>query len=330
MVLCVAESNNVKVPSVKNGHTLPVSRVQGSEAGSEVKSRPHGEDRKSLLAPEPERRSRIPSDVSHNRQPLDVDARTRTASDSEKRERDEARYRDWRDDNRERRDEREERGRRDDKEDRERRDRREERDSRGDWREEREQRDRREERRDVRGDKDGKADRDQKRDERDERERREEREKKYIKERRDKHDRKEEPLDRERRPESERRDDRERNKERERREDIVRKDLRKPELSKLLRPQSEMDMRSSSSDVGQKIRPASEVDQRSTLPRNTHTQDDPRTRTGKPHTHWLFFSLYCFAVDNDNQPSTSEGAKIYHLPPQAIIQTRIYNLVSTS
>ncbi|XP_053087266.1 phosphatase and actin regulator 4A isoform X3 [Pangasianodon hypophthalmus] len=294
------DRNDVKAPSVKNGHTLPVSGDQGSEAGSEVKSRPHAEDRKNLLAPEPERRSRIPSDVTRNRQPLDVDARTRIASDSEKRERDEARYRERRDDNRERRDEREERGRRDDKEDRDRRDRREERDPRGDWREERERRDRKEERRDVRVDKDVKADRDQKRNDRDERERREDRERKDIKERRDDHNRKEEPLrrdDRERRPESERRDDRERrddkerreererNEEHEKREDIARKDGRKPELPKLIRPQSEMDMRSSlknnSFDVGQKIRPVSEVsDQRSTLPRYPHTQDDPRTRTG--------------------------------------------------
>ncbi|XP_053087273.1 phosphatase and actin regulator 4A isoform X8 [Pangasianodon hypophthalmus] len=293
------DRNDVKAPSVKNGHTLPVSGDQGSEAGSEVKSRPHAEDRKNLLAPEPERRSRIPSDVTRNRQPLDVDARTRIASDSEKRERDEARYRERRDDNRERRDEREERGRRDDKEDRDRRDRREERDPRGDWREERERRDRKEERRDVRVDKDVKADRDQKRNDRDERERREDRERKDIKERRDDHNRKEEPLrrdDRERRPESERRDDRERrddkerreererNEEHEKREDIARKDGRKPELPKLIRPQSEMDMRSSlknnSFDVGQKIRPVSEVsDQRSTLPRYPHTQDDPRTRT---------------------------------------------------
>ncbi|XP_053087274.1 phosphatase and actin regulator 4A isoform X9 [Pangasianodon hypophthalmus] len=296
------DRNDVKAPSVKNGHTLPVSGDQGSEAGSEVKSRPHAEDRKNLLAPEPERRSRIPSDVTRNRQPLDVDARTRIASDSEKRERDEARYRERRDDNRERRDEREERGRRDDKEDRDRRDRREERDPRGDWREERERRDRKEERRDVRVDKDVKADRDQKRNDRDERERREDRERKDIKERRDDHNRKEEPLrrdDRERRPESERRDDRERrddkerreererNEEHEKREDIARKDGRKPELPKLIRPQSEMDMRSSlknnSFDVGQKIRPVSEVsDQRSTLPRYPHTQDDPRTRTDAP------------------------------------------------
>ncbi|XP_017336881.1 phosphatase and actin regulator 4A isoform X2 [Ictalurus punctatus] len=277
------ESNNVKAPSVKNGHMLPVSGDQGSEAGSEVKSRPHGEERKSLLAPEPERRSRIPSDVTRNRQPLDVDARTRIPSDSEKRERDEARHRERRDENRER-------GRRDDREDREKRDRREERDSRADWREERERRDRREERRDVRVDKDGKADRDQKRNDRDEREMREDRERKDIKERKDDHNKKEEPLrhdDRERRPESERRDDRERKDDKARREerernrdDIARKDGRKLELPKLIRPQSEMDMRSSSSDVGQKIRPVSEIDHRSTLPRYSQTQDDPRARTG--------------------------------------------------
>ncbi|XP_053493398.1 phosphatase and actin regulator 4A isoform X9 [Ictalurus furcatus] len=286
------ESNNVKAPSVKNGHTLPVSGDQGSEAGSEVKSRPHGEERKSLLAPEPERRSRIPSDVTRNRQPLDVDARTRIPSDSEKRERDDARHRERRDENRERRDERDERGRRDDKEDREKRDRREERDSRADWREERERKDRREERRDVRVDKDGKVDRDQKRDDRDEREKREDRERKDIKERRDDHNKKEEPLrrdDRERRPESERRDDRERKDDKVRREDrernrddIARKAGRKLELPKLIRPQSEMDMRSSSSDVGQKIRPVSEIDHRSTLPRYSHTQDDPRARTDVP------------------------------------------------
>ncbi|XP_058260405.1 phosphatase and actin regulator 4A isoform X1 [Hemibagrus wyckioides] len=289
------ESNNVKAPSVNNGHTQPVAGEHGPNAGSEVKNRSHGEERKSLLAPEPERRSRIPSDVTRNRQPLDVDSRTRIPSDSDKRERDEARYRERRDDNRDRRDEREERGRRDDKEDRDRRDRREERDSRTDWREDRERRDRREEKRDGRVEKDARADRDQKRDDRDERERREDRERRELKERRDDHSRMEEPLrrdDRDRRPESERRDDRERkddkdrerHEERDRREDIPRKDVRKPEMPKLIRPQSEMDMRSSlqssSSDVGQKIRPVSEIDQRSTLPRYSHAQDDPRTRTG--------------------------------------------------
>ncbi|XP_058260410.1 phosphatase and actin regulator 4A isoform X5 [Hemibagrus wyckioides] len=288
------ESNNVKAPSVNNGHTQPVAGEHGPNAGSEVKNRSHGEERKSLLAPEPERRSRIPSDVTRNRQPLDVDSRTRIPSDSDKRERDEARYRERRDDNRDRRDEREERGRRDDKEDRDRRDRREERDSRTDWREDRERRDRREEKRDGRVEKDARADRDQKRDDRDERERREDRERRELKERRDDHSRMEEPLrrdDRDRRPESERRDDRERkddkdrerHEERDRREDIPRKDVRKPEMPKLIRPQSEMDMRSSlqssSSDVGQKIRPVSEIDQRSTLPRYSHAQDDPRTRT---------------------------------------------------
>ncbi|XP_058260412.1 phosphatase and actin regulator 4A isoform X6 [Hemibagrus wyckioides] len=290
------ESNNVKAPSVNNGHTQPVAGEHGPNAGSEVKNRSHGEERKSLLAPEPERRSRIPSDVTRNRQPLDVDSRTRIPSDSDKRERDEARYRERRDDNRDRRDEREERGRRDDKEDRDRRDRREERDSRTDWREDRERRDRREEKRDGRVEKDARADRDQKRDDRDERERREDRERRELKERRDDHSRMEEPLrrdDRDRRPESERRDDRERkddkdrerHEERDRREDIPRKDVRKPEMPKLIRPQSEMDMRSSlqssSSDVGQKIRPVSEIDQRSTLPRYSHAQDDPRTRTAE-------------------------------------------------
>ncbi|KAK3508323.1 hypothetical protein QTP70_021485 [Hemibagrus guttatus] len=288
------ESNNVKAPSVNNGHTLPVAREHGPNTGSEVKSRSHGEDRKSLLVPEPERRSRIPSDVTRNRQPLDVDSRTRIPSDSDKR--DEARYRERRDDNRDRRDEREERGRRDDKEDREKHDRREERDSKADWREERDRRERREEKRDGRVEKDARADRDQKRDDRDERERREDRERRELKERRDDHSRKEEPLRRDnrdnKRPESERRDDRvreddkdrERHEERDRREDITRKDGRKPEMPKLIRPQSEMDMRSSfqssSSDVGQKIRPVSEIDQRSTLPRYSPAQDDPRTRTG--------------------------------------------------
>ncbi|KAK2864553.1 hypothetical protein Q7C36_003707 [Tachysurus vachellii] len=295
------ESHNVKAPSVNNGHTLPVAGDQGPNAGSEVKSRSHGEDRKSGLVPEPERRSRIPSDVTRNRQPLDVDARTRIPSDSEKRERDEARYRERRDENRDRRDDREERGRRDDKEDRERRDRREERDSRAEWREERERREKREEKRDGRVEKDARADRDQKKDDRDrdERERREDRERRELKERRDDHNRKEETLrrdDRDRRPESERRDDRERkddkerrescerNEEQDRKEDITRKDVRKPEMPKLIRPQSEMDMRSrvqsNSSDVVQKTRPVSEVEQRSTLPRYIHTQDDPRARTG--------------------------------------------------
>ncbi|TSK28164.1 Phosphatase and actin regulator 4A [Bagarius yarrelli] len=277
------ESNNVKTPSVKNGHTLPVS----GELTSEVKSRSHAEDRKSTLAPEPERRSRLPSDVTRNRQPLDVDARMRIPSDSEKREREEARYRERREDNRDRRDEREERWKRDDKEDRERRDRREDRDSRTEWREERERRDRKEERRDIRVDKDARADKDQKRDDRDERERREDREKKDLKERRDEEHFRRDDRDREKRPESERRDererkddrerreererkddrerreererkddrerreererkdDRERREERDRREDSARKDGRKPDVLKLIRPQSEMDMRSS-------------------------------------------------------------------------------------
>ncbi|KAF5909154.1 phosphatase and actin regulator 4A-like isoform X8, partial [Clarias magur] len=264
------ENINAKVPSVKNGH---ISGDQGSEVGSEVKYRPHGEDGKSSLAPEPERRSRLPSG---NRQPLDVDARTRIPSDSEKRG--DARYRDQRDDHRERRDERGDRGRRDDKEDRERRDRREDRDSRGDWRD----------RKDERRDKDMKADREHKRDDRDERER------KDGKDRRDDHDRKEEHPrrdDKDRRPEIDRRDDREKRKddkerreereryeERDRREDVARKDMRRLELPKLTRPQSEMDMRSTS-DAGQKLRPISESDQRSTLPRYTPTQDDIRART---------------------------------------------------
>ncbi|XP_062866615.1 phosphatase and actin regulator 4A isoform X2 [Trichomycterus rosablanca] len=250
------ESNDVKAPSVKNGHTLPVSGDRVPETAPEIKVRTHGDERKNLLTLEPERRIRTASDVTRNRQPLDVDARMRISSDSDKRDRDrhsqdEVRYRERRDDER--------------REDRDRRDRREDR------REDRDRRDRRDEIRDVKRDKEepGREER------RDERERRDQRE------RREEHDRREEPQ---------RRDNRDKRPDSEWREEKERREERKPEpvkqlsFEKPVRPQSEMDIRSglqkSSSEVGQRIRPASEAERRTTLPRNTQLEDDPRTRIG--------------------------------------------------
>uniref|UniRef100_A0A3B1IIA4 Phosphatase and actin regulator 4 n=1 Tax=Astyanax mexicanus TaxID=7994 RepID=A0A3B1IIA4_ASTMX len=297
------ESNDIKAPSVKNGHTAPISGDRGPDTGSEVRGptrRPQPDDRKSALAPEADRRSRAPSDVTRNRQPLDVDARTRMPSDSDRRSRlesdnvkrtssllrerqgqDEGRFRErgTRDVRGDRRDERDKRDRRDERmerEDKERRDKEEweRRDGRGD--------------RDVRrDDRDRKEDRDRKdrRDDpppprRDDRDRRPESEWREDRERREEKEKREE---RERREEKEKREEREIKEERERREARRPEPVKQVSDGRIVRPHSEMDVRGtlqrSSSEVGQKIRPVSEVDRRSTLLRCSPSEEDPRART---------------------------------------------------
>ncbi|XP_022538672.2 phosphatase and actin regulator 4A isoform X1 [Astyanax mexicanus] len=289
------ESNDIKAPSVKNGHTAPISGDRGPDTGSEVRGptrRPQPDDRKSALAPEADRRSRAPSDVTRNRQPLDVDARTRMPSDSDRRSRlesdnvkrtssllrerqgqDDGRYRErgTRDVRGDRRDERDKRDRRDERmerEDKERRDKEEweRRDGRGDRDERRDDRDRKEDRdRKDRRDDPPPPRRDD-RDRRPESEWREDRERREEKEKREERERREE---KDRWDERERRDREERLKreEREIKEERERREARRPEPVKQV------------SD-GRIVRPHSEVDRRSTLPRCSPSEEDPRARTG--------------------------------------------------
>ncbi|XP_051519117.1 phosphatase and actin regulator 4A-like isoform X6 [Myxocyprinus asiaticus] len=311
---CAGESNDVnhsKAPPVKNGHTAPLPGDRRSDTASEVKgpsSRPQGDKQRNSLAPEPERRNRAPSDVSRNRQPLDVDARTRLPpetdrrsrleSDSEKRAGTLPRESHSQDEGRYRRDEREEKGNRD--KDRDRRDRKDDRD-----------RDRRDkDRRDVRPDKedwharDGRSERDERervrrsdrdkqedkdwrdnRDRKQPRDRKEDHERRVELERGDDHERKE---PNERREDRERKEERERCEERERKDDRDRKEVTRKQVSdeKLVRPQSEIDMRpsiqKSSSEIGLKVRPVSEAVQSSSLPRYTPAEDESRLRTVDP------------------------------------------------
>ncbi|XP_022538678.2 phosphatase and actin regulator 4A isoform X5 [Astyanax mexicanus] len=295
------ESNDIKAPSVKNGHTAPISGDRGPDTGSEVRGptrRPQPDDRKSALAPEADRRSRAPSDVTRNRQPLDVDARTRMPSDSDRRSRlesdnvkrtssllrerqgqDDGRYRErgTRDVRGDRRDERDKRDRRDERmerEDKERRDKEEweRRDGRGDRDERRDDRDRKEDRdRKDRRDDPPPPRRDD-RDRRPESEWREDRERREEKEKREERERREE---KDRWDERERRDREERLKreEREIKEERERREARRPEPVKQV------------SD-GRIVRPHSEVDRRSTLPRCSPSEEDPRARTAATlHRH---------------------------------------------
>uniref|UniRef100_A0A672T0D5 Phosphatase and actin regulator 4 n=1 Tax=Sinocyclocheilus grahami TaxID=75366 RepID=A0A672T0D5_SINGR len=298
---------NHKAPPVKNGHTAPVPGERRSDTGSEVKapsSRPQGEEQRNSLAPEPECRNRAPSDVSRNRQPLDVDARTRLPHETDRRSRLESdverpagslpRERQGQEEGRYRREERDEKASRD----RERRDRREDREGRGERIDDRDRRDKRPDKEDRHG----KGDRDERekerrndREKREEKDWRENRDRKQPRDRKEDHERRDEPErvdERERKEQSERREDRERREERDRREERERRDVRRPEPvkqvsdGKLIRPQSEQDMRpiiqKSSSDIGQKVRPFSEAIQSSTLPRYTPAEEESRTRTVDP------------------------------------------------
>ncbi|XP_016343051.1 phosphatase and actin regulator 4A-like isoform X5 [Sinocyclocheilus anshuiensis] len=309
------ESNDVnhKAPPVKNGHTAPVPGERRSDTGSEVKapsSRPQGEEQRNSLAPEPERRNRAPSDVSRNRQPLDVDARTRLPHETDRRSRLESdverpagslpRERQGQEEGRYQREERDEKASRD----RERRDRREDREGRGERIDDRDRRDKRPDKEDRHG----KGDQDERekerrndREKREEKDWRENRDRKQPRDRKEDHERRDEPErvdERERKEQSERREDRERREEQVRREERDRKDererrdVRRPEPvkqvsdGKLIRPQSEQDMRpiiqKSSSDIGQKVRPFSEAIQSSTLPRYTPAEEESRARTVDP------------------------------------------------
>uniref|UniRef100_A0A671NCV6 Phosphatase and actin regulator 4 n=1 Tax=Sinocyclocheilus anshuiensis TaxID=1608454 RepID=A0A671NCV6_9TELE len=309
------KSNDVnhKAPPVKNGHTAPVPGERRSDTGSEVKapsSRPQGEEQRNSLAPEPERRNRAPSDVSRNRQPLDVDARTRLPHETDRRSRLESdverpagslpRERQGQEEGRYQREERDEKASRD----RERRDRREDREGRGERIDDRDRRDKRPDKEDRHG----KGDQDERekerrndREKREEKDWRENRDRKQPRDRKEDHERRDEPErvdERERKEQSERREDRERREEQVRREERDRKDererrdVRRPEPvkqvsdGKLIRPQSEQDMRpiiqKSSSDIGQKVRPFSEAIQSSTLPRYTPAEEESRARTVDP------------------------------------------------
>ncbi|XP_051991699.1 phosphatase and actin regulator 4A-like isoform X2 [Xyrauchen texanus] len=301
--------NHSKAPPVKNGHSAPLPGDHRSDTASEVKgtsSQPQGDKQRNSLAPEPERRNRAPSDVSRNRQPLDVDARTRFPPETDHRSRLESdsdrrvgtlpRESHSQDEGRYRRDEREEKGIRD--KDSDRRDRKDDRD-----------RDRRDkDKRDARPDKedwharDGRSERDEReRDRRSDREKQEDkdwrdnRDRKELRDRKEDHEKRDEPErgdDREQKEPNERREDWERKEERERREERERKDDRdrkevtKKQVSdeKLVRPQSEIDMRpsiqKSSSEIGLKVRPVSEAVQSSSLPQYTPAEDESRLRTG--------------------------------------------------
>ncbi|XP_051991705.1 phosphatase and actin regulator 4A-like isoform X6 [Xyrauchen texanus] len=300
--------NHSKAPPVKNGHSAPLPGDHRSDTASEVKgtsSQPQGDKQRNSLAPEPERRNRAPSDVSRNRQPLDVDARTRFPPETDHRSRLESdsdrrvgtlpRESHSQDEGRYRRDEREEKGIRD--KDSDRRDRKDDRD-----------RDRRDkDKRDARPDKedwharDGRSERDEReRDRRSDREKQEDkdwrdnRDRKELRDRKEDHEKRDEPErgdDREQKEPNERREDWERKEERERREERERKDDRdrkevtKKQVSdeKLVRPQSEIDMRpsiqKSSSEIGLKVRPVSEAVQSSSLPQYTPAEDESRLRT---------------------------------------------------
>ncbi|XP_077056233.1 phosphatase and actin regulator 4A isoform X7 [Siphateles boraxobius] len=310
------ESNDVnpKAPPVKNGHTAPLPGERRSDTGLEVKapnSRPHGEEQRNSLAPEPERRNRAPSDVSRNRQPLDVDARTRLPPETERRSRIELdlerragslpRERQGQEEGRYRRDDRDEKAGRD----RERRDRKDDKDVKAERRDDRDRRDRKPDKEDShgRGERDEREkDRRNDREKREEKDWRESRDRKQPRDRKEDHERRDDPPersdDRERKELIERREDRERREERDRREekdrkdDRERRDVRRPEPmkqvsdGKLVRPQSEQDMRhilqKSSSDIGPKLRPVSEAIQSSTLPRYTPAEEESRARTVDP------------------------------------------------
>ncbi|XP_077056232.1 phosphatase and actin regulator 4A isoform X6 [Siphateles boraxobius] len=323
------ESNDVnpKAPPVKNGHTAPLPGERRSDTGLEVKapnSRPHGEEQRNSLAPEPERRNRAPSDVSRNRQPLDVDARTRLPPETERRSRIELdlerragslpRERQGQEEGRYRRDDRDEKAGRD----RERRDRKDDKDVKAERRDDRDRRDRKPDKEDShgRGERDEREkDRRNDREKREEKDWRESRDRKQPRDRKEDHERRDDPPersdDRERKELIERREDRERREERDRREekdrkdDRERRDVRRPEPmkqvsdGKLVRPQSEQDMRhilqKSSSDIGPKLRPVSEAIQSSTLPRYTPAEEESRARTvatlqryykAPPPQHW--------------------------------------------
>ncbi|XP_059366038.1 phosphatase and actin regulator 4A isoform X6 [Carassius carassius] len=297
------ESNDVnhKAPLVKNGHTAPVPGERRSDTGSEVKapsSRPQGEEQRGSLALEPERRNRVPSDVSRNRQPLDVDARTRIPPESDRRSRPESdlerpagslqRERQGQEEGRHQREERDEKAGRD----RERRDRKEDREGRGERRDDRDRRDRRPDKEDWHGK--GKRDEREKerkndREKREEKDLRENRDRIPPRDRKEDHERRDEPERVE--EQNERREDRERDRreERDRKDESERRDVRRPEPvkhvsdGKLFRPQSEQEMRplsqKSSSDIGLKVRPFSEAVQSSTLPRYTPAEEESRART---------------------------------------------------
>ncbi|XP_059366039.1 phosphatase and actin regulator 4A isoform X7 [Carassius carassius] len=300
------ESNDVnhKAPLVKNGHTAPVPGERRSDTGSEVKapsSRPQGEEQRGSLALEPERRNRVPSDVSRNRQPLDVDARTRIPPESDRRSRPESdlerpagslqRERQGQEEGRHQREERDEKAGRD----RERRDRKEDREGRGERRDDRDRRDRRPDKEDWHGK--GKRDEREKerkndREKREEKDLRENRDRIPPRDRKEDHERRDEPERVE--EQNERREDRERDRreERDRKDESERRDVRRPEPvkhvsdGKLFRPQSEQEMRplsqKSSSDIGLKVRPFSEAVQSSTLPRYTPAEEESRARTVDP------------------------------------------------
>uniref|UniRef100_A0AAY4BHK3 Phosphatase and actin regulator 4 n=1 Tax=Denticeps clupeoides TaxID=299321 RepID=A0AAY4BHK3_9TELE len=253
-----SDVNYSKSLPVKNGHPVGGDRELDSR-------RSQGDDRRSTLAPEPDRRSRSPSDAAdrstlvRNRVPLDVDARTRLPSDMDRSSstltQGQARNdrREWRDD----RDPRDDRARRDDRDERERRDRKEDNRDRRDKRDERERRYDRVER-----------------EERDKREREErERDRRDRKDYRDRRDDRERRDNRDRRDERERRDGRD---ERERREERERRDEKENRDGRPMRPFSEMDLTNLSKgrqEEWSKSRPVS------TLPRYTPAAEDCRGRT---------------------------------------------------
>ncbi|XP_073787127.1 phosphatase and actin regulator 4A isoform X13 [Danio rerio] len=300
------ESNDVnhKAPPVKNGHTGPVPGDRKSDSGSEVKapsSRPQGEDQRNSCAPEAERRSRVPSDVSRNRQPLDVDAQTRIPTEPDRRSRLESDYekrtgslpldRPGQEDGRYRREEREEKANRE----KERRDRKDDRDVRGERRDDRDKHDKRPDKENWQGRDDREKERRNDREKREEKDWRDNRDRKQPRDRKEEHERRDEPErvdDRERKEQIERREERDKREERDRREEKGRRDVRRPEPAKqvsdgkLTRPQSEMDMRpvlsKSISDNGLKVRPVSEALQSSTLLRYTSGEEETRTRKVDP------------------------------------------------
>ncbi|XP_077056227.1 phosphatase and actin regulator 4A isoform X1 [Siphateles boraxobius] len=340
------ESNDVnpKAPPVKNGHTAPLPGERRSDTGLEVKapnSRPHGEEQRNSLAPEPERRNRAPSDVSRNRQPLDVDARTRLPPETERRSRIELdlerragslpRERQGQEEGRYRRDDRDEKAGRD----RERRDRKDDKDVKAERRDDRDRRDRKPDKEDShgRGERDEREkDRRNDREKREEKDWRESRDRKQPRDRKEDHERRDDPPersdDRERKELIERREDRERREERDRREekdrkdDRERRDVRRPEPmkqvsdGKLVRPQSEQDMRhilqKSSSDIGPKLRPVSEAIQSSTLPRYTPAEEESRARTGSLGVRFVPEPKPASTFTKESQPPNKQAI----LPPK--------------
>ncbi|KAK7124670.1 hypothetical protein R3I94_018904 [Phoxinus phoxinus] len=339
------ESNDVnhKAPPVKNGHTAPLPGERRSDTGLEVKapsSRPHGEEQRNSLAPEPERRNRAPSDVSRNRQPLDVDARTRLPPETERRSRLESdlekpagslpRERQGQEEGRYRRDDRDEKAGRD----RERKDRKDDKDVKLERRDDRDRRDRKPDKEDShgRGERDEREkERRNDREKREEKDWRESRDRKQPRDRKEDHERRDVPEradDRERKELIERREDRERREERDRREekdrkdDRERRDVRRPEPmkqvsdGKLIRPQSEQDMRNilqkSSSDIGPKLRPVSEAIQSSTLPRYTPAEEESRARTGSLGVRFVPEPKPASAFTKESQPPNKQAI----LPPK--------------